>query len=200
MKQYPLIQIDNFLISGEIVTGYFSCNYDECLGACCIVGESGAPMEEGEDLLIEKDYGAISALMSEEGRRKIDRTGFFEIDRDGDMVTPLLGDSQECAYTRFEGEACFCAIERCHMAGRCSFVKPVSCRLYPIRASKLPNGMTALNLHRWDLCAGAFDKGRREGVRVYQFLKGPLTDAYGAEFYEQLEAAAALMLSQEDGR
>lgn len=200
MKQYPIIQIDDFLISSEIITEYFCCNYEECLGACCIVGDSGAPLEEAEAELIEQNYQAISPLMSDAGRSKIEETGFFEIDGDGDMVTPLLGNSEECAYTRFEGKGCFCAIERCHMAGRCNFVKPISCRLYPIRASKLSNGLTALNLHRWNLCEGAFTKGRREGIRVYQFLKGPLTDAYGAEFYEQLEAAAALYLSQEGGR
>lgn len=200
MKRYPLIQIDNFVVSSEIVTEYFCCNYEECLGACCIIGESGAPLEEGEAELIERNYAAISPLMSIEGRRKIEQTGFFEIDRDGDMVTPLLGNSEECAYTRFEGKACFCAIERCHMAGGCSFVKPVSCRLYPIRVSRFSNSLTALNLHRWNLCEGAFAKGRREGIRVYQFLKEPLTDAFGAEFYKQLEAAADLLLSEEDGR
>ena len=200
MKHCPFIQIENFLISSEVITEYFSCNYDECLGACCIVGDSGAPLEEEEAQLIEKDYEAIREYMSQEGRSKISQTGFFEIDRDGDIVTPLLGDSEECAYTRFEGKACFCAIERCHMAGRCNFIKPVSCRLYPIRASRLSNGLTALNLHRWDLCKGAFAKGRREGVRVYQFLKGPLSDAYGEEFYKMLEQAAAMYLKPEGGR
>ena len=33
-------------------------------------------------------------------------------------------------------------------------------------------------------------KGRREGVRVYQFLKKPLTEAFGEEFYDALCAAA----------
>lgn len=198
MKHFPFIQIDDFLISSEIITEYFCCNYEECLGKCCIVGDSGAPLEEAEAGLIEKNYQAIQPLMSEGGREKIAQMGFFEIDRDGDMVTPLLGNSEECAYTRFEGKGCFCAIERCNMAGKCDFVKPISCRLYPIRASRLSNGLTALNLHRWNLCEGAFAKGRREGIRVYQFLKGPLTAAYGEEFYEQLEAAARMYLSRED--
>ena len=89
------------------------------------------------------------------------------------------------------GQACFCAIERAHIAGRCRFVKPISCRLYPIRASKLSNGMTALNLHRWDICRCAFEKGRRDGIRVYEFLREPLTAAYGSDFYEALTAAAS---------
>ena len=133
--------------------------------------------------------------MSVEGRRKVESDGFFEIDVDGDLVTPLLHGSEECAFTRFEGENCFCAIERAHCAGRCPFVKPISCRLYPIRASVLRNGLTALNLHRWEICRCAFEKGRKEKVPVYKFLREPLIDAYGQAFYDELSSVAAALSS-----
>ena len=135
--------------------------------------------------------------MTVEGRQKVSESGFFEIDVDGDLVTPLIHGSEECAYTRFEGENCFCAIERAHCAGRCPFVKPISCRLYPIRASVLRNGLTALNLHRWEICKCAFEKGRRDGVRVYEFLRAPLTDAYGESFYAELSAVARQFASMQ---
>ena len=109
------------------------------------------------------------------------------------MVTPLLRGGEECAYTRFEGDNCLCAVERAHSAGQCRFVKPISCRLYPIRVSTFRNGTRALNLHRWDICRCAFEKGRNEGIRVYEFLKKPLTDAFGEGFYDALEAAARLV-------
>ena len=54
--------------------------------------------------------------------------------------------------------------------------------------------MLALNVHHWDICADAFEKGKREGVRVYQFLKEPLIRRFGEEFYEQLLAAAPVVL------
>ena len=73
------------------------------------------------------------------------------------------------------------------MAGR---TKPVSCSLYPIRVTRLTGGGLALNVHHWDICKPAFEKGEREDVRVYQFLKNPLTNAFGADFYAALEAAA----------
>lgn len=73
--------------------------------------------------------------------------------------------------------------------------KPVSCSLYPIRVTRLTGGGLALNLHRWEICKDAFRKGRREGIRVYQFLRKPLTDAYGEDFYEALDAAAGHILS-----
>ena len=61
----------------------------------------------------------------------------------------------------------------------------------------LRGGRIGLNLHRWDICQCAFEKGRREGIRVYQFLKEPLIAAYGAEFYEALCAAAEQVIAQE---
>ena len=84
----------------------------------------------------------------------------------------------------------FCAIERAHCAGRCPWVKPISCRLYPIRASLLRNGLTALNLHRWEICKCAFEKGRKEKVPVWRFLREPLIAAYGQPFYDELTAVA----------
>lgn len=191
MKNVPsILQIGEILVSSEILTEYFCCDYDTCRGACCIIGESGAPLLESELEPLERDYPHYEEWMSVEGRAKIEESGFFEVDRDGDLVTPLLHGSEECAYTRFEGESCFCAIERAHCAGRCAFAKPISCRLYPIRASILRNGLTALNLHHWDICKCAFEKGAREKVPVYRFLEKPLTDAYGPDFYAELCAVA----------
>ena len=198
-----ILQIGDILVSSEIVTEFFCCDYDLCRGACCVYGDSGAPLLEAECEELERAFPAYEPLLSAAARARLGEVGFFEVDRDGDLVTPLLGNSEECVYTRFEkmegaGDAaetsCFCAIERAHMAGRCRFVKPISCRLYPIRASRLSNGLIALNLHRWDICRCAFEKGRRDGVRVYEFLRGPLTDAYGADFYDALCAAAGHLL------
>ena len=191
MNVPSILQIGDILVSSEVLTEYFCCDYDVCRGACCIIGDSGAPLLESETELLERHYPQYEAWMSVDGRDKIAESGFFEVDSDGDLVTPLLHGSEECAYTRFEGEKCFCAIERAHCAGRCAFVKPISCRLYPIRASILRNGMTALNLHRWEICKCAFEKGRKERVRVYQFLRDPLIAAYGESFYAELCDIAA---------
>ena len=54
----------------------------------------------------------------------------------------------------------------------------------------LRNGLTALNLHHWDICKCAFEKGKKEKVPVWQFLREPLIDAYGADFYDELSDVA----------
>ena len=132
--------------------------------------------------------------MSDEGRAAVASKGFFEIDRDGDMVTPLVPGSEECAYTLFDEEGnCFCSMERCWFKGEGDFRKPISCWLYPIRITVLRNGTKALNLHRWHICKDAFEKGKKEKVRVYEFLREPIERYFGEEFYSALSEAAKML-------
>ena len=93
-----MVIIDDKIVSSEIFTEYFACDYGVCGGACCIIGDSGAPMEEDEPERIEANYGRFSPLMSPEGRAVVEEKGFFEVDSDGDMVTPLVPGREECAY------------------------------------------------------------------------------------------------------
>lgn len=182
-----MIQIGDVLVSADIVSEFFACDYPVCKGACCIKGDSGAPLEEDELPGLEEDYPAFSCLMPAAGRAAAEASGFFAIDRDGDLVTPLVPGTEECAYCCFEGDSCLCAIEKAGLR------KPVSCALYPIRVKKFRGGGMALNLHRWDICQCAFERGRREGIRVYQFLREPLIRRFGPDFYEALDAAAAIV-------
>lgn len=189
-----IIQIDDYLVSGDILTEYFACDYPVCKGVCCVVGDSGAPLEECELEAIEKNYPHFSPIMSPEGRAAVDAKGFFEVDIDGDLVTPLVPGSEECAYCRREPNGnCLCTMEMKWNEGEGDFRKPISCWLYPIRVSKLSNGLTALNLHRWDICREAYEKGRREGIRVYQFLREPVERFFGEDFYAALQKAAEII-------
>lgn len=193
MKE-SILMIDDIIVSSEILTEKFACDYEVCGGACCIIGDSGAPMDEEEPEKIEADYTRFCHLMSREGVDAVRNKGFFEIDADGDIVTPLVPGREECAYANTDADGrWFCAIERAWCNGSGNFPKPMSCRLYPIRVSQLSNGMLALNLHRWNICASAFEKGRRENIPVFRFLRKPLEDAYGEDFYEALEAAYQAM-------
>ena len=192
-----LIEIGDILVSGDVVTEFFACDYDKCKGCCCIIGDSGAPLAEDELQPLEDGYPAYSPLMSEDGKAAIARTGFFDIDRDGDLVTPCIEGSGACAYARIEKDGnCLCAIEMTHLAGGCRFRKPVSCSLYPIRVSELAPGRLALNLHRWAICRDAFEKGRKEGIRVYEFLREPLIERFGEDFYSALSSAASRLLAR----
>lgn len=210
-----IIQIGDVLVSEEIVTEFFACDYDQCRGCCCVIGDGGAPMREEETEALERHYPVYAPLMTPEGREAAERSGFFEIDRDGDIVTPTVrtphrvegltsipgsdgtvgtAGLEDCAYCLYEDGNVLCAVERCYFEGKIPFRKPVSCWLYPIRVTKMPGGGEALNYHRWSICADAVERGKKEGIRVYQFLREPLEQLYGKEFYDMLDAAARHIL------
>lgn len=193
-----IIQIGDILVSEDVITEFFACDYAVCKGCCCIIGDSGAPLEEEELEPLEEHYPTYSKLMRPQGLAQVEKDGFFILDVDGDIVTPVVEGTEECAYTTFdEAGNCFCSIERCFFNGTCSFRKPQSCWLYPIRVEKLSNGGVALNLHRWHICKDAYEKGKREGIRVYEFLREPLIAVYGQEFYDALCAAAEMILADQ---
>lgn len=180
-----MIQIGDKIISREIFENHFICHLEKCEGNCCVFGDSGAPLEDGEVELIERHLGKIKPYMSAEGLRSVNEQGGWIVDRDGDKVTPLVG-REECAFVVFEEDIARCAIEEAYEDGSIPFQKPVSCHLYPIRINKLKNAV-ALNYHQWSICEPARLLGKKEGVPVFRFLKDPLTRVYGEEFYVELD-------------
>lgn len=183
-----MIQIEDALVSFDIFEKKFCCDLKQCKGVCCIEGDSGAPLEQEEPGKIELNYEDIKPYMKIEGIQAVEEQGFAVIDRDGDLVTPLI-HSRECAYAIEEDEVCWCAIEKAWMKGKSNFRKPVSCHLYPIRLTRY-KGFEALNYNKWDICQCARKKGEQEGIPLYRFLKDALIERYGKDWYEQLEYAA----------
>ncbi|MBR5455200.1 MAG: DUF3109 family protein [Rikenellaceae bacterium] len=183
-----MIEIDDKIVSVDILTTDFLCDVARCKGICCVEGNAGAPLEMDEMDVLEELYPIYEKYMTPEGREAIERDGFAVVDIDGDLTTPLVNDA-ECAYSYNEGGVTLCAIEKAYLAGECSWRKPISCHLYPIRVAKFSNGTYGLNFHRWNVCASAFECGRKVGVPAYKMLKEAITRAFGEEFYAALEAA-----------
>ncbi len=187
MKTPTVIEIGNILVSSAIITERFICDISKCHGACCIIGDSGAPLSDNECTLLEQELTKISNYLRIEGILAVKEQGPYVRDIEGDLVTPLI-NGEECAYTLFDSENnCLCGIEKAYNNKATTLRKPVSCWLYPIRVSVLSNGYTALNLHEWHICKDAYAKGKKEGVPVFRFLKEPLIFSFGKEFYSQLE-------------
>ena len=53
-----MIIVGETLISEEIFDEYFVCDLNACKGACCVEGESGAPLEQDEISQLEEAYEA----------------------------------------------------------------------------------------------------------------------------------------------
>jgi hypothetical protein len=192
-----IFEIDGCLVSSEILQEYFACDFEKCRGCCCIIGDSGAPLEASEVESFRQEYDNYSKYMTPEGKCALHKQGFGVVDADGDLVTPLV-NNEECVYTSFDSDHnCFCATELAYCKGESKFRKPISCALYPIRVSVLSNGVQALNLHRWSICKCAFEKGKKEKIPVYKFLREPIIRKFGEDFYSALEAAAISLQASE---
>lgn len=184
-----MLQIDNTLISLDIFEKKFVCELGACKGACCVEGDSGAPLEDDETAQIEKVFPVVQKYMTIEGIRTVEEEGTWVIDNDGDKVTPLV-NNQECAYTyKDDNGIIFCAIEKAFLNKEIDFHKPVSCHLYPIRITKY-EAYDAVNYETNKLCIPARVNGEKLGVALYKFVKAPLIRKYGADWYKQLEIAA----------
>ena len=55
----PILEIGGILISSEILTERFCCDYEKCKGICCVEGDAGAPvtMDEIADMEASLDTG-----------------------------------------------------------------------------------------------------------------------------------------------
>jgi hypothetical protein len=174
------------LLSDELFENKFVCDLGSCKGACCVAGDSGAPLEPEETMILEEIFEQVKPYMNEEGIKTIEKRGLWETDEDGDLVTPLVGGVGACAFVIYENGIAKCSIEKAYLEGKVSFKKPISCHLYPIRVSKQPY-YTMLNYHRWGLCKPAIKNGKALGVPAFRFLKEPLERKFGKEWYEGVE-------------
>lgn len=179
-----MLKIDHVLVSDELKDTYFACHLKVCNGNCCVEGDAGAPLEEEEISILEDYIDEVKSYMTDQGKEVIEKNGVFDYDADGDYVTPLV-KNRECAFVYKENGINFCAIEKAFLEGEIKFQKPVSCHLYPIRLSKVGE-FTAVNYHKWNICAPAIIKGRQEGIPLYVYLKASLTRKFGAAWYEKL--------------
>ena len=194
---HMIIEIDNILVSEDILTEEFCCDLDACKGICCVEGDAGAPVTLDEIGGIESALDDVWDDMSASAQAVVDKQGVAYTDRDGDLVTSIVG-GKDCVFTCYQDGCCLCALERAYRDGRTAFCKPISCALYPIREKRLSNGMTALNYNRWDVCRDAVRKGRELHLPVYKFLHEPLTRRFGDDFYQKLSAAADMLAAGKD--
>ena len=181
-----LIEVKDKIVSTQIFDKKFVCDLNACKGACCIEGNSGAPLTLDEIDLLEDNIDKIKPFMRPEGIEEVDANGVFYMDEDNEAVTTLVNGG-ECAFVYFdENKITKCGIEQAYNSGKIDFNKPISCHLYPIREKQF-NDFRALTYDVWPICAPACECGEKLDVPVYRFLKGSIIRAYGEDFFEALE-------------
>lgn len=190
-----MLQIQDALVSLDLAEQYFLCDLEKCLGQCCIEGDAGAPITDDERKKLEEVLPVVWDDLLPAAREVIEQQGVSYVDEEGDLVTSIV-DGRNCAFTTYgPGGMCLCAIEKAFREGRCDWRKPMSCYLYPLRLSEYST-FTAVNYHRWKICKCAEVLGRKEGVRLYEFMRGPLTERFGSEWYDELRQACEAYLEE----
>jgi len=184
-----MLEIENTLISLDVLEKKFTCDLSVCKGACCITGDSGAPLEPHEVDALREIYPLLRSYLREESAKTIDESGTSVIDIENDTVTPL-NDGKECVYVLFEDGIARCAIEKAFSEGVIRFRKPVSCYLYPVRIKKLSR-FYAVNYDSWEICHAAPVLGEKLNMPVYRFVQDALKQKFGYEWFNLLKIAAA---------
>ena len=151
-----MIEHRGTLISEDLFEKRFVCDLNACKGACCEQGDSGAPITPEEAAEYLKHYEAIKPYMTAKGRKAVAKQGVSVVDMDGELVTPLVEEFQECAFAKKDKQGQWkCAIENAYRKGEVPVHKPLSCHLYPIRVEKLKYH-DGLNYNTWDICKPAW--------------------------------------------
>ena len=189
-KNYlPILQVGNVLLSPDIITECFCCDYEKCHGVCCVEGNAGAPVTLDEIGEIENSLDTVWSEMSAQAQAVVDKQGVAYSDQEGDLVTSIV-NGKDCVFTCHENGNCLCLLEKKFRQGNTSFRKPISCALYPIRAKQFSNGTVGLNYNRWDICKDGVALGKQLKMPLYKFLKEPLIERFGEEWYAELEILA----------
>ena len=195
-----MIIIQDILVSDDVIKEQFLCNLNACKGACCWEGDSGAPLDQEEMDTLDDIYDSIKSFLTPEGRAAIEEQGKHVFFKEAEEYGTTLIDNKACAYMTYsELGVAQCGIEQANKAGATDFLKPISCHLYPIRVTEDERvNFLAMNYDRWDICSAACDLGKKEELPIYRFVKAAIIRKFGADFYDELDAAAQYILGQEE--
>ena len=188
-----MFAVDHVLVSDAVLDAPFACNLGACHGACCVHGDSGAPLEPEERAALERVLPVVERDLRPEAREVIRREGAWEEVAPGEYGTTCV-EGRECVFVVYDGPVAKCAIQQAYHAGRVDFEKPISCHLFPIRVERHGEGESAvevLNYEQSDLCRPAVRHGRRAGFQLADFLERPLTRRYGPRWYRRFQDAVA---------
>jgi len=190
-----MIQIGNTIISFDIFECKFLCDLPMCKGACCVEGDSGAPLTDEEAIDIEIYYPIFKKYLQPKYKAEIENQGTSVVDFEGELVTPIY-NNEECVFTFIDTDGITkCAIEKAYLNGEIPFRKPVSCHLFPIRITEHKD-FDAVNYQQIKICEPGKKCGQKNQLPLYKFLKEPLIRKYGEQWYNELEIAADHVLNK----
>jgi len=183
-----MFQVQQTLISDDIAHARFACHLTACKGACCVVGEAGAPVERDEVAVLNRAWRLLKDELREEARATVALKGLIRA-KQNTMELTCVGDA-ECVFVRYDAAGIAkCAIQQAYYEGRFDWEKPLSCHLFPIRIVSI-GGYDYLNFEFVpELCSPAVSHGRAANQYLAEYLDVPLKRKYGSAWYEEFLAA-----------
>lgn len=72
-----MLQIDDTIISFDLLDEKFVCDLASCKGECCIEGDEGAPLEDNELDTIQELLPVVWDDLTDKAKEVIEKQGFF---------------------------------------------------------------------------------------------------------------------------
>ena len=184
-----MFKVQHTLLSDDIAHARFACDISRCKGACCVVGDAGAPVSKSEVGVLNKAYSQLKEKISVEARNTVSNKGLVQESGDQKLELTCVS-SGECIFVQYADTGVVtCAIQSAFYEGKFDWEKPISCDLYPLRIKKL-NGIEWINYEYIPtLCSIACERAKKEGIYLADFLKKPLIRRYGESWYKEFIAA-----------
>ncbi|MBI5215828.1 MAG: DUF3109 family protein [Ignavibacteriae bacterium] len=160
----------------------FACDLKRCKGACCTMpGGRGAPLLESEIPEIERAFPVVRKYLPVSHLQVIQEQGMYE-GFPGYRATMCV-DEGACVFVYYDDDIARCSLERAFLNGETVWKKPISCHLFPVRVSVTPR--TTIRYEEIESCKPALERGKKEEIPLFEFLKEPLVRSFGEAWYQE---------------
>lgn len=180
-----MFRVHDVILSEDIATSRFACNITLCKGACCVVGDAGAPVSKDEIPILRKAFRELKDRLDPKAVEIAEKEGVIKGDSEKGYEINCV-DNQECIFVqKDENGVATCAIQNAYYNGEFNWEKPISCHLYPVRLKKIAGFEFANFEYIPDMCSSGCDNGEKTGTYLSDFLKTAFTRRYGEEWFSE---------------
>lgn len=188
-----MFQVGDTILSEKIATERFLCDITRCKGACCVVGESGAPVDEDEIPFLEQAYRQLKKRMKPGAVECVEGEGLVLGNSENGYEINCV-ESGECVFATVNSNGvATCTIQDAFQRGEFSWEKPISCHLYPIRLNHIAGVEYANFEYIPDLCSTGCDRGEETGTYLSEFLETAFLRRYGRKWVEEFKIACRMI-------
>ena len=193
-----MIKVGDIILSDDIATQKFACDTPVCKGACCVVGDAGAPVSKDEVPVLHKAYHTLKDELRPEAVAVAEKDGVVIGSKEKGYEISCV-NSAECIFVNYDDqEVAYCTIQKAFFEGRFKWEKPISCHLYPVRLKKIGGFEYANFEYIPKMCSAACAKGEKEDTYLANFLERPWVRRYGQEWYDEFLAACEYVREHQD--